>query len=498
MITNTPIVPGQGLGNTINLGSLMYSIINQLETHNYKIKLSYSDKQYLQTPISVTVPEIGLRLIFENFNKQELVLIEVTNFNNLRFSYNGINLNDIKEYGNSDIIPVASKDVSDAAARPLDLELGRSVKLPNLKQIYNQAFGPTFPGKLSKDFESYILSYPGISFNFTIKLTELIGKLKALNEKENDNAILSKLLNWDRSNDIECASLSIYHGSSWDNFHKTFRKSIFNKVPMTKPKHETSQTISINNLLVNLNQGLVKIVFDHVADKPPTKDYIIKIGKTTQQDILNILGPPDDYFNKFDSRLLIHNHLSKSFKIDLHDNSIYKFHNYFRFGIDFLYDLNSNKQSTGVIKKLIIHNGGITESLDFMKWNKCNWKIMTGNASDTQDPFDASKDLSVDSSMYFKDIPHEFFAKIVGKNNLRPVLLNRNETEFIDNDLDIISPEEISNLNAPLTKFPSRDSADSEKTCKTKTWGQSRLYGCNKCIWEVIESNGCISCVTIF
>lgn len=506
MITNASIVPGEGLGNSIKLGSLMYSIINLLDRFNYRIKVSYSEKHYLETPITVAVPDIGLRMVFENSDKQELVLIEVIDFKSLKLNYNGINLNDITEitqdtYGNeaqedSDIGSTVPKRVENE-----DPQQRTNITLLNLKQIYNQTFGPTYPGKLSKNSDYYTLSYPGISFKFKINLNELISKLIGLGTNVNANNILSKLLNWDKNSDIACESLSIFLGSSWENFYETLQRSLLDNKRTTKPGNKASScAIHISKLLVNLKLGIIKLIFEATSDKNQPKEHVIKIGETTQQEILNILGSPDDYFNKFDSRLLIHNHLSKSFKIDLHDNSIYKFHNYFRFGLDFLYDLNSSKsKSTGVLKKLIIHNGGIIESLDFMKWNKCNWQLISGQNSDIAHPFELQDDdISIDSSMYFNDIPPEFFNKIEGNTNLRPVLLNRNETEFIDNDLDIINPDEVSeNNNTILEKHPSRDSVTGD-TSKTKTWGQSKLYGCHRCIWEVVESNGCITCVTIF
>lgn len=506
MITNASIVPGEGLGNSIRLGRLMYSIINLLDRFHYRMKISYSEKHYLETPITVTVPDIGLRMVFENSDKQELVLIEVIDFKSLKLNYNGINLNDIAEntkdtyeieaQENSDIVPTVPK-----WAENEDLQQRTNITLPNLKQIYNQTSGPTYPGKLSKNSDYYTLSYPGISFKFKINLNELINKLIGLGTNVNDNTILSKLLNWDKSSDIACESLSIYLGSSWENFYETFQRSILDSKQTTKLRNKASSSaIHISKLLVNLKLGIIKLIFEATSDKNRPQEYVIKIGETTQQEVLNILGSPDDYFNKFDSRLLIHNHLSKSFKIDLHDNSIYKFHNYFRFGLDFLYDLNSSKsKSTGVLKKLIIHNGGIIESLDFMKWNKCNWQLISGQYSDTAHPFELQDDISIDSSMYFNDIPPEFFNKIEGNTSLRPVLLNRNETEFIDNDLDIINPDEISdNNNTILEKHSSRDSTVSGHTSKTKTWGQSKLIGCNRCIWEVVESNGCITSITIF
>jgi len=191
------------------------------------------------------------------------------------------------------------------------------------------------------------------------------------------------------------------------------------------------------------------------------------------------LGPPDDYFNKFDSRLLIHKHtkglLADSAQLQENDISHYKFHNYYKYGMDVLYDLNGKNtkvQSKTTIKKIILHNGGICESLNFMKWNRCNWEIYNDN-------------VRFNSSMTFKDLPESL-------QNLTPVLLNRNESEFVDNDLDIIHfPKEASFSQESQLSLSSVDE-------RVKTWGQSKLYGFDRCIFEVLDSNGTISTITVY
>ena len=58
----------------------------------------------------------------------------------------------------------------------------------------------------------------------------------------------------------------------------------------------------------------------------------------------------------------------------------------------------------------------------------------------------------------------------------------------IDNDLDIVDfPQQTSLENITNNDIPE----------KVKTCGQSKLYGFDRRILEVIDSNGCISTVTI-
>lgn len=518
MVEGTAITPGEGLGGIMKLGSMMYTIVNQLTKHEQKIKIVYSESEYLDTPITVIVQDLGMRLIFENSNKQELILIEVLDFSKLRLLYNGLPLNEILEQVrpasietngrvdslalNTGRLPSSEADEkvlsADSSKENGVTEVETLVVPPNLGDIYNKFFGPTYPGRVSKDYRRYILSYPGIAFKFSIDLDELVAQLKSL-DNSNENNIISTLLNWRKQSDLRCISIAIFHGSSWDSFIKSLSSSK-NFIKTLAPRKPESPGPQIKSFIVNLKMGVIKIIFETEKDRNEKSEYEIQIGQTTQQEVLNILGPPDDYFNKFDSRLLIHNYLPKSLNLDLNDTSIYKFHNYFKYGLDFLYDLNSSSDmhSAGILTKVIVHNGGITESLDFMKWNKCRWKVFTGKSSDEKNPFNMKDDIVITSSMYFKQIPESFF-KALSDDVPRPVFLNRNETEFIDNDLTIIEPEELPcDSLSPFFERTSLNATTTPSVAENKKWGQSKLYGCNRCIMEVVESNGCISSLTIF
>lgn len=466
---NASIVPGDGVAD-LKLGQSLYEVVNHFTKLNQQLKISYSSKEYLDNPILVTIPNYGIRLMFDNYSKQSLILIEATDFNHSKFSYNGHLLNEI-------IINQLYDSVNSTPDKPI-YKTDKSVIIPNLKQIYNKTFGPTYPGKLNYSKQIYTLSYPGISFNFKIELNDLLSKVRDLTD---DSTILSKLINWNKASDIPAINLAIFKGDNYSEFHK---KLLEKKSKPIVDFNNSDEKDGIKVLKVLPNHR-IKLIFNSGSD------HIIEIGKTTQQDILTILGPPDDYFNKFDSRLLIHNHLKNlhfpnNSNLGNNDNSIYKFHNYFNHGLDFLYDLKSNQNNnTGILTKVIIHNGGITESLDFMRWNKCNWELNIC-------------DITIDSSTYFNQIPSKVFQTLNDTKNpvlpsdIKPVLLNRNESEFIDDDLEVIQSDD-------LLKDPTQtNSISSDQSNNHRTWGQSKLYGFNGCILEVIESNNCISCLTIY
>ena len=427
MLDHTLLFPGKGIGSTIRLGKSLYTTIKALDKFGYKMKIIYSGKDYLNTPVMILLPDIGVRLVFSSL---VLVLIEILDLQLLKLSYNNKILN-----------PWAHDE--------------NNIDFLTLKSVYNKIFGPTYPGTLQG--EDYILSYNGISFKFHINLKVLVTKVSRLAGDE--DKILSTLLNSSHP-DVACTAISVHSGDSWSGVASTLAADPL--VPVT----------AIRKLLIDVKKGVVKVLFDD-------REHTITIGRTTQQEMLNLFGPPDDYFNKFDSRFLIHNHLSKSLGIDIHDNSLYKFHNYFSLGLDFLYDLTPRGTGTGVLRKIVIHNGQIPESLDFMRWNKCNWEMFDKDA-------DFNKAPRATSDMYFRDIPQDFLATINANDSVRPVILNRNESEFIDNDIDIIKADDLG------------DDSDSAISAKAKTWGHSKLYGCERCIWEVVDSNGCISCLMVF
>ncbi|KAF3986421.1 hypothetical protein FT663_04551 [Candidozyma haemuli var. vulneris] len=458
------ISPGEGFTGFLHLGISLYDTVAKLRASDYKMKIAYSSRKYLESPILVTLPSLGLRLTFSSSSGQELRLIEVMNFEMLKLSYNGQALNEIQFY--------EAPEPEDALEKP---PLQKSVVPPCLKVIYNKIFGPTYPGILDLEKKTYVLSYPGISFKFVIRSKELLAKLSSI---EDDNQILSKLANWDVAPDIACQSLAIFSGKDFTSFLDDLKKETVSRA---------AEASSIEKFIVTLETGDIEVAFFNNNGAARPKENL-KLGVSTQQDVLRILGPPDAYFNKFDSRLLIHKHLKTATAAPCERvGSVYKFHNYFRLGIDLLYNLNPNEKVGGVLEKVVLHNGGIVESLDFMQWNKCNWKIR----------WNAQSKSAVDSSLYF----HEFsssFLKEISTHKTDPVLLNRNESEITrDEDLEILHVTE--NGKSDLsTQMSSTESIGSKPSNEFKTWGQSRLFGYDRCIWEVIESNNCVSNVTIY
>lgn len=99
--------------------------------------------------------------------------------------------------------------------------------------------------------------------------------------------------------------------------------------------------------------------------------------------------------------------------------------------------------------------------------------------------------------MYFHEFDQDFL-EAISTYKTEPVLLNRNESEITrDEDLEIVHVAANGKLDLSGQGL-STESIGSKPSNEFKTWGQSKLYGFDRCIWEVIESNNCISNVTIY
>ncbi|OBA21783.1 hypothetical protein METBIDRAFT_77356 [Metschnikowia bicuspidata var. bicuspidata NRRL YB-4993] len=468
-MSSAEIFPSESLDKTLVLGNLLYGTVTKLRELRQRMEIAYSQEHYLDTPLLMSLPKLGVRLMFGAAGTQPLLLIEVLSFDFMKLLYKGHYLNDIVYHTPSDEELV----LGTADDTLVHLQQNKHVLPPTLKEVYNKIFGPTFPGELHMPSHSYLLSYPGIAFRFEIRLEDLCRRIADLEDK---NRVLSHLTNWETATDIPCVSLAIFEGEDYPSFIGKLQHGPRSE-PVARPSHFSE--LAVEKLHVTLSTGTAEL---RLLAKHQRSSATLTIGESTQQDVIRLLGPADSYFNKFDSRLLIHKHLRPGPTESPDACSVAKFHNYFRHGIDFLYNLNPACGNGGVLEKIVIHNGGNIKSLDFMHWNRCNWSISTSAERGA---------AQVDSETYFDDFDPEFFEQIGGDSS-QPVLLNRGDSETADDyDLELVLSEELKNGSCT-----NQDDATVSK--QAKTWGQLRLHGYQRCILEVNESNNCVSCVTIY
>ncbi|CCH45298.1 hypothetical protein BN7_4880 [Wickerhamomyces ciferrii] len=414
------LIPSIGF-NDITLGSSLYDVLNQLTSQGYHLNLIFSSKNPINVPYIIFIKELSTRLIFNGSN-QILQFIEFTSFQNLRLHYQNHKISSL-----------------------------------GLKTIYNNSFGPTYPGEI--DGSIYILSYPGISFRFKIPQT-------IKDQEQDQNKIFIKILD----ENIEFDTLVIHNEKNWNDVYEKIINinqdgyELFDNKDIKPRINKPSSDISIDRIDINMPKGKILINFND-----STKPFEIEINKTYQQDILLKLGPPDDIFIKNDSRLKIHQTNQTS------DSEV--FHNYFKFGIDILYNISSKNGSR--VKKFIIHNN-LPNSLNFQKYKKCIWRMLgypQQPQTTSEDNWDWIRDKNqfITSEMYFNEIPKNY--KTNGSN--LPIILNR---------FDLIN-----NLDQSIEIIDDMD----EKGDQGDNHGQSLIYAYKRCIWEIID-NAAINSVTLY
>lgn len=154
--------------------------------------------------------------------------------------------------------------------------------------------GPTFPGEYitpksnsTSDTGVYILSYPGIAFNFPLKDS-------AWSPKVDFVSLLSSAA-------LPAKSVAIFNGPSWQEA----RQDLFVR-PCPNPRalalSSKGKELHPDEIDLIKIKGNGKIEMIRRASTP----FTITLSETTPQDLVAELGPPDAIYRKNDRRLSIH------------------------------------------------------------------------------------------------------------------------------------------------------------------------------------------------
>lgn len=245
------IVPGHSLG-FLTLGSSLQEVLTTIKedkTRYPTIDLSFSQTKPLSTPVIVGLPQNGLRLRFDG-SDQRLRLIEVVDPTKTKIAYKGSELN---------------KKQDEPAS---------------FKRIY-QLFGASYPGEYIQPpagsrTGTYILSWPGIAFNFPLQHS-------AWSPEKDHVSLLG-------SHAAQPAThIAVFEGNSWPEA----RGSLFVKTP-TGPRTAAVASQPRDLLPAELECASVRdgaiITF---MRRTPALPFDLVLGQTTPQDLLTELGPPD-------------------------------------------------------------------------------------------------------------------------------------------------------------------------------------------------------------
>ncbi|KAH8883645.1 hypothetical protein GQ53DRAFT_426988 [Thozetella sp. PMI_491] len=278
-----PLYPRNGLGFLV-LGASLHDILTRLKAEPQrfpKLDLLYSPTDPIQDPITLALPANGLRLRFDG-PKQQLRLIEVVDFtkNQIYLKPNDKELYLVRAPNN----PPSAQTTAEAASGP------------TFRHIYQRYLGPTYNGEFLPDANdpsapgTYVLSYPGVAFTFPMLATDY----------SPDKDVVS-LMSSSTMPQI-ATSMAIFSGDSWtatrENLWTEELPSIRTFAPLAKGKDVCPEEIS--HVLVH-GGGELELRRTRLDD-----DIRIRLGKTTSQELVANLGPPDAIYRKNDQRMYVH------------------------------------------------------------------------------------------------------------------------------------------------------------------------------------------------
>ena len=242
------------------------------------IDVAYSYRRTLSSPVILSLPRNGLRLRFDGLD-QRLRLIEVTDFSKIHLTYKGNELVKAPDQASADFM-------ESGVTQPGG---------PAFRSVYHKLFGPTFPGEYfpppetgDKAQGTYVLSYPGVAFCFSVQHSSWSGNSDSL-------SILSS------SAATSARSLAIFNGSSWkDARSDLLTRSCPYPRSINSIGHGRETSPDEVEIAIVKGGGIVEL------RRRSLPSFNLVLGETTPQDLVAQLGPPDAIYRKNDRRLSIH------------------------------------------------------------------------------------------------------------------------------------------------------------------------------------------------
>jgi hypothetical protein len=248
--TNLEIALGAALQDILSTVAADKDLFTSIDIH-------FSQSEPLTAPIVVTLPDNGLRLRFDGAD-QRLRLIEVTDLTKSTLVYKGMEL-------------VRSHEISSSAAGPA------------FKRVY-QMFGASYPGEYmpptpGKSEGTYVLSWPGVAFNFPLQHSAWSP------EKDHVSLLGSQAAG-------PAAQMAIFEGKTWSDS----RKDLFVREP-TGPRSTALASRPRDSLPAEIESAIIqpgkRVIFERRQPAPP---FTIHLNETSPQDLITELGAPDATF----------------------------------------------------------------------------------------------------------------------------------------------------------------------------------------------------------
>ncbi|KAG7438103.1 UPF0183 protein [Fusarium oxysporum f. sp. raphani] len=271
------LYPGRALGFLV-LGATLHDVLTRLKAEPQrfpKIELLYSPDRPVTEPVGVELPGNGIRLRFDG-PEQRLRLIEVTDFTKNHITFKERDL--VKPFAGT----LGSPSPGDSASGP------------TFRHIYHKLLGPTYAGEFippssGHDNGIYVLSYPGVAFNFALNPSEYSP------EKDVVSTFAS-------ASSQVATSMAVFSGDSWADARPTLWTEILPSIKSTTVIPRGKDVYPDEISLVRLH-GAGKI---QLFRKWTSNSFWITLGETTPQDLLMELGPPNAIYRKNDQKMVIH------------------------------------------------------------------------------------------------------------------------------------------------------------------------------------------------
>ena len=478
-----------------------------------KLDIVYDPIAPAKEPVVLNLPTNGIRLRFDG-PEQRLRLIEVLDFTKSKITYK-----------DRDVF----RSSTSSSSAPADNLSG-----PTFRHIYKNLIGPTFPGEYIEPEDGdetgmglYVLSYPGVAFSFPMHSS-------SWSPGKDVVSLLSS------SASHPAASMAIFSGDSWpdarENLYTKTMEPLKSFPPFAKTREPVPEEVSLIRIY---GEGSLEFL------RPTsTAPLWLQLGKTTPQQLVAELGPPDAIYRKNDQRMSIHknragsgtyahsdiNEFRQDDSTDTDQSSAHTatdeeeieddngeiagnvtgecFYNYFYRGFDILISTPSapsqhppSKKTTEtngvnnipadissqlVASKLVLH-GNIPGSYPFNRHRRCRWEIQYLN----------SGSKVINSETPFEDVEHSLHEewKSIYKNaeeaksRQRGMVLNRDWGDSPGSSCELLGGWE--------------DSVGGKRSDNTgvgdgiKGLGNTTLFGFPGLVFEVLQ-NGTVSGLAVF
>ncbi|RDA86039.1 hypothetical protein CP532_4709 [Ophiocordyceps camponoti-leonardi (nom. inval.)] len=280
----------------VRLGASLHDVLTRLKAEPQrfpKLEVVYSPEQPVTETVCVVLPQNGVRLRFDG-PEQRLRLIEVTDFTKNHITFKDRDL----------LKPAAAAAAAAAAANggdPRSPPSGAQAVGPTFRHIYHRVLGPTYAGEFIPPGPGggdgiYVLSYPGVAFNFALA--------EAAYSPDKDVVTLLAA-----ASSQAATSMAVFSGDSWAEARPTLWTSPLPSVRLPSSvvgggaRSRDSYPDEVSLVRLRGSGGRIDMVRKWNGSGPV---FRLQLGETTPQDLVMALGPPSAIYRKNDQKMVIH------------------------------------------------------------------------------------------------------------------------------------------------------------------------------------------------